>query len=312
MTKALSLGIDIGGTNTAYGVVNEQGEILYQNSIATKGYVTAYLYVDALYRHIVQNVPPQYLKEVKGIGIGAPSANYYRGTIEHAPNMEWTGIIPLKSLIEDRFKLQTWVTNDANAAAMGEMLYGAAKDMRDFIMVTLGTGVGSGFVSNGKLIYGHDGFAGELGHVIAVREGRACGCGRRGCLETYTSATGIVVTAKEFLDFDNKESELRLRKNISAKDIFEAALNQDEMALSIFEFTGKILGQTLADAVAITSPEAIILFGGLAKAGNILFEPTKKYLESNLLNLYQGKVRLIPSLLKESDVAILGAAALVE
>jgi glucokinase len=190
-------------------------------------------------------------------------------------------------------------------------MYGAAKGMNDFIMVTLGTGVGSGFVANGKIIYGNDGFAGELGHVIAVRDGRLCGCGRKGCLETYTSATGIVRTAHEFLQIKTIESTLRNIEKITSKDIYEAAVIGDEIALAIFEFTGKILGQSLADAIAITSPEAIILFGGLAQAGKIIFEPTQKYMEENLLKIYQGKVKLLSSELKESDAAILGAASLI-
>ena len=309
--KTLSLGIDIGGTNTAYGIVSQDGDIYGRFRMSTKGYATPALYVDALFDEINTHVPKEWLEQVKGIGIGAPSANYYRGTIEHAPNLEWKGIIPLRDLVKSKFGLSVQVTNDANAAAMGEMMYGAAKDMKDFIMVTLGTGVGSGFVSNGNVIYGHDGFAGELGHVIAVRDGRMCGCGRKGCLETYTSATGIVITAHEFLAQYSGQSALKNLDKISSKSLHEAALLGDELALSIFYFTGKILGQTLADAVAITSPEAIILFGGLAQAGPFIFEPVQKYMELNLLNLYQGKVKLLPSQLAENDVAILGAAALV-
>jgi glucokinase (EC 2.7.1.2) len=214
-------------------------------------------------------------------------------------------------LFEEEFHIPVKVTNDANAAAMGEMKYGAAVGVRDFLMVTLGTGVGSGFVSNGELIHGHDGFAGELGHVIAVRNGRSCGCGRNGCLETYCSATGIVRTATEMLQNYEGESLLKNFDNISAKDIAYSAQKNDTLAVKIFDDTARILGQTLADAVAITSPQLIVLFGGLAQAGDVLFTPLKKYVEDNLLNLYQNKINIIPSKLPESDAAVLGSAALV-
>jgi glucokinase len=307
---SLALGIDIGGTNTIYGVVNEQGEVLVQGEISTKGHTTADEFIDTLFFKFNEVCSTEMYANVVRIGVGAPNGNYYSGNIEHAANLEWKGIIPLAKLVEEKFNRPTKITNDANAAAMGEMMYGAAKGMNDFIMVTLGTGVGSGFVANGKLIYGHDGFAGELGHVISIRDGRKCGCGRKGCLETYTSATGIVTTANEFLQQTSQESSLRLLKDISSKDIFKAAQQKDAIAMEIFNYTGKILGQTLADAVAITSPEAIILFGGLAQAGSFIFEPTQKAMEENLLINYKGKVKLIPSLLKDSNVAILGSAAL--
>ncbi|MBL7765433.1 MAG: ROK family protein [Chitinophagaceae bacterium] len=310
MMQMLTLGIDIGGTNTAFGVVNEEGVILEQGEMPTKGYAQPEDYVTALYQSVQLTISQDYLSQVKGIGVGAPSANYYQGTIEHAPNMEWRGIIPIGRLIEEQFKLPVKVTNDANAAAMGEMMYGAARGMKDFIMVTLGTGVGSGFIANGNLIYGHDGFAGELGHVNAVRNGRACGCGRKGCLEAYTSATGVVKTAIEMLASDT-QSLLHQHQSLDSKLIFDAALAGDTLAKDVFEYTGQILGQTLADAVAITSPEAIILFGGLAKAGELIFEPTRRAMEENLLNLYQGKIKLLASELKESDAAITGAAALI-
>lgn len=306
-----SIGIDIGGTNSAFGIVDKKGRIIFEGSIPTNEFLLVEDFTEALHKVLFPAIEKYGPKQIKGIGIGAPNGNFYNGSIEFAPNLQWKGIIPLAKLFEEKFQLPSVVTNDANAAAIGEMMYGAAKGMKDFIMVTLGTGVGSGFVANGKMIYGHDGFAGELGHTIAIRDGRLCGCGRKGCLETYTSATGIVTTAYEFLLNNNTESLLRDKENLSAKTIYEAAVKGDVLALQIFEYTGKILGESLADAVAITSPEAIILFGGLAQAGNYIFEPTYKYMQENLLVIYKDKVKLLPSELKESDVAILGAAALV-
>lgn len=306
-----SVGIDIGGTNCVLGIVDQMGQIVFEHKLRTTEYELVEQFVEASY----EILHPELLKigyvNCKGIGIGAPNGNFYKGTVEFAPNLLWKGVLPLRTLFTERFEVNVVVTNDANAAAIGEMTYGVAKGMRDFIMVTLGTGVGSGFVANGKMIYGHDAFAGELGHVIAIRDGRECGCGRKGCLETYTSATGIVRTAKEFIQKENYSSILASKSDLTSKDIFDAATQNDKLALDIFEYTGKILGQTLADAVAITSPEAIILFGGLAQAGKFIFEPTSKYLEANLLKIYQGKVKLLPSSLKESDAAILGAASLV-
>jgi glucokinase len=306
-----SIGIDIGGTNCVMGIVDKRGVILFETKIKTTDFEHVEEIVDACFSLLQPEIEKLSIEECKGIGIGAPNGNYYSGCIEFAPNLRWKGIIPLAKLFEEKFKLPSLLTNDANAAAIGEMIYGAAKGMKDFIMVTLGTGVGSGFVANGQLIYGHDGFAGELGHVIAVRDGRLCGCGRKGCLETYTSATGIVKTANEFLFNSSRESLLRDIDSITSKDIFDAAVKGDEVALEIFEFTGKILGQSLADAIAITSPEAIILFGGLAQAGEYIFTPTKKHMEENLLVIYKEKVKILPSQLKESDAAILGSAALV-
>lgn len=307
----LRLGIDIGGTNTAIGIVNEQSHIIWSSNIPSKGYENVQAFIKAIYHIVKNNVTQDEFDQICSIGVGAPNGNYYTGNIEFAPNLEWKGVIPLAKLLESFFEKKVVVSNDANAAAMGELLYGAAKEMKDFIVVTLGTGVGSGFVANGKLIYGHDGFAGELGHVIAVREGRQCGCGRKGCLEAYTSATGIVITAKEMLINYTHDTILH-NKLITAKDIFDAAALNDHLALKIFDYTGKILGQTLADAVAITSPEAIILFGGLAKAGDYILLPTQKYFEENLLSIYQNKVKLLLSSLPDADAAILGAAALCD
>ena len=306
-----SIGIDIGGTNSMMGIVDKMGNILFEAELITNDYELIEDFADACYKLLYPEINKLGFQEFRGLGIGAPNGNYYQGTIEFAPNLRWKGVVPLAKIFSQKFNLNTTVTNDANAAAIGEMMHGAAKGMNDFIMVTLGTGVGSGFVANGKMMYGHDGFAGELGHTIAVRDGRLCGCGRKGCLETYTSATGIVRTANEFLETKTISSSLRNLTTITSKNIYDAAVKGDFLSLEIFEFTGKILGQSLADAIAITSPEAIILFGGLAQAGKFIFEPTRKYMEQNLLKIYQGKVKLLPSELKESDAAILGAASLI-
>lgn len=306
-----SIGIDIGGTTTVMGVVNKLGDILFEAELFTTTFNLFEDLVEACYQALRPEIEKRGRHSFKGIGIGAPNANYIKGTIEHAPNLKWKGVVPLVATFEQKFEMAVVVTNDANAAAIGEMMYGAAKGMTDFIMITLGTGVGSGIVSNGKIIYGHNSFAGEIGHTTAVRDGRLCGCGKKGCLETYASATGIVRTAQEFLDTSQEDSLLRKMDKISSKAIFEAAKQNDKLALEIFDYTGKILGQSLADAVAFTEPEAIILFGGLAQAGKYLFEPTKKYMEANLLPIYREKVKLLPSELKESDAAILGAASLI-
>lgn len=301
------LGIDIGGTNTKYGLVDNNGQIHIQGSISTIGHAGPGAFVTALHAEI-QKVAGGI--KITGIGVGAPNGNINTGEIIFAPNMPWRGIIPLAKLLETAFGVPTILTNDANAAAIGEMKFGAAKGIKDFILVTLGTGVGSGFVANGQLIYGHDGFAGELGHMIAIRNGRICGCGRKGCLEAYTSATGIVKTAHEWLEA-GKESTLSKSATITSEGIYKAAVAGDAMAIDLLGYTGSILGMTLADAVAVTSPEAIIFFGGLAQAGDLLLGHVKNHLEANLLNIYQNKIKILPSALPGSDSAILGAAALV-
>ena len=309
MTKELVLGIDIGGTNTVWGIVDARGHILSTGKISTKGHPNPETFMQALHTSVKAGASVELIPQITGIGIGAPNGNYYSGCIEFAPNLEWKGVIPLKDLSEKHFQIKTRITNDANAAALGEMQYGAARGMKDFIMVTLGTGVGSGFVANGALIYGHDGLAGELGHVIAVRNGRSCGCGRKGCLETYTSATGVVRTAQELLENYPGKSLLQ-NVPLSSKEIANAAEKGDELSIQIFDFTAQILGQSLADAVAITSPGAIILFGGLAQSGELLMKPLKKYFEENLLSIYRNKVQILSSQLPESDAAVLGAAGL--
>ena len=307
----IALGIDIGGTNTVFGIVNRRGEILAQGSMPTSVYATVAFYIEALRLNVLPLIEAAGRDRIIGAGVGAPNANYYTGEIADAANLPWKGTIPLARLVTDALGLKTIITNDANAATIGEMMYGAAKGMKDFILVTLGTGLGSGFVANGQLIYGHDGFAGELGHVIAVRDGRECGCGRNGCLETYASANGIVRTAGIWLSARGDESVLRTHgAALSAKHITEAARAGDGLALELFDYTGKILGQCLADTVAITSPEAIILFGGLTEAGPLIFEPTKRHMEEAMLRNYRNKVALLPSALPHADAAILGASAL--
>ncbi len=308
--QSLAIGIDIGGTNTVFGFVDRDGNISAKGSMPT-GSGGAEAFVAALCAALKPQIARVDKAQVAGIGIGAPNGNIYTGEVLNAANLSWESRVPLAQMMQEQLGVPTRVTNDANAATVGEMIYGAAKGMKDFIMVTLGTGVGSGFVANGQLIYGHDGFAGELGHVIAVREGRPCGCGRHGCLETYTSASGMVRTAEEWLANRSEASQLRNLQPLTAAAITQAALEGDSLAQELFAFTGRMLGQTLADTVAITSPEAIILFGGLSKAGSLIFEPVKASLEASLLSIYRGKVRVLPSGLPDGDAAILGAAALV-
>lgn len=305
----LAVGIDIGGTNTVFGLVNESGKCLVQNAIKTGDYPAVEDFVNEVQKGVNTLISKFNDSEIVGMGIGAPNANYYTGTIEHAPNLKWKGVVHLVNLFEAYFDFPISLTNDANAAAMGERIYGAAKGVNDLAMVTLGTGLGSGFVVNGELVYGHDGFAGELGHVIVEKNGRLCGCGNKGCLETYASATGIVKTAKEFLKNSN-DSVLSDLPEITSKAIADAALQGDEMALEIFDYTAEKLGFGLASMVAITSPKLIVLFGGLAQAGDLILKPTKKYMEEYLLKTFRGKIDIVPSQLKAADAAILGASSL--
>lgn len=314
MKTDIVVGIDIGGTNTDFGVVDREGNSHFKHSIRTDEYEDVEPFLDELTVKIKEWIHSNKKSIVfKGIGVGAPNGNYFTGAIEFAPNLKWKGVIPLVELIKQRMNFPVVLTNDANAAAIGEMIYGAAKGMKDFIVITLGTGLGSGIVVNGELLYGHDGFAGELGHTVVFPEGRVCGCGKRGCLETYASATGISKTAIEMLEKSNETSLLRdiPKDQMSSEKIFYAAKKNDKMALECFEYTGKILGMKLADAIAFSSPEAIILFGGLANSGDYIFTPTKKYMEYYLLPIYRNKVKLLPSLLKKENAAVLGAAALV-
>lgn len=313
MEKPYVVGMDIGGTNTVFGVVDSRGNVLASDSVKTQQYTEVSEYVDAVCKKLLPLLQ-QFggAEKIKGMGVGAPNGNYYSGTIEFAPNLPWKGVIPLAAMFEERLGIPTALTNDANAAAIGEMTYGAARGLKDFIMITLGTGVGSGIVINGQLVYGHDGFAGELGHVVVDPAGRQCGCGRKGCLETYCSATGVARTAREFLAARTDASLLRNipAGSIVSKDVYDAAVQGDKLAQEIFEFTGNILGEALADAIAFSSPEAIILFGGLAKSGDYIMKPIMKAMENNLLNIYKGKAKLLVSELKDSDAAVLGASAL--
>ena len=314
MEKPYVVGIDIGGTNTVFGIVDARGTIIASSSIKTSGYPTVEEYADEVCKNLLPLIIANGgVDKIRGIGVGAPNGNYYTGTIEFAPNLPWKGILPLAAMFEERLGIPTALTNDANAAAIGEMTYGAARGMKDFIMITLGTGVGSGIVINGQMVYGHDGFAGELGHVIMRRNnGRQCGCGRQGCLEAYASATGVARTAREYLEIRKDESVLRDLDpdEITSKDVYDAAMKNDKIALEIFEATGSMLGEAFADFVAFSSPEAIILFGGLTKAGDLIMNPIKRSMEKNMLKVYAGKTKLLFSQLKESDAAVLGASAL--
>ena len=288
---------------------------MYSGSIKTGKYSEIEEYVSALAQGLKQVIDQAGGPEkIKGIGVGAPNGNFFNGCIEFAPNLPWKGKIPLAQMISEAVDgIPVALTNDANAAAIGEMTYGAARGMKDFIVITLGTGVGSGIVIGGNLVYGHDGFAGELGHVIVRRNnGRLCGCGRQGCLEAYTSATGVARTAREYLEIRKDESVLRDLDpaEITSKDVYDAAMKNDKIALEIFEATGTMLGEAFADFIAFSSPEAIILFGGLTKAGDLLMNPIKRALDKNILKIYAGKTKLLFSQLKESDAAVLGASAL--
>lgn len=308
-----AIGIDIGGTNTKYGLVNHRGEILEKGELKTEGYESIEVFIDAMYNVLTPIIEKnKHLGTVKGIGIGAPNGNFYTGTVDYAPNLQWKGVLPIVKLVTERFGVPSALTNDANAAAVGEMMYGAARGMRDFIMITLGTGVGSGIVANGQLVYGHDGFAGELGHTIIRHGGRPHWSTKLdGSLEAYCSATGIVLTAKELLASGNEPSSLRDLTEITSKHIYESAMSGDKIAQETYRFTGQVLGEALANFIMFSSPEAIILFGGVIKAGDLLMKPTKEHMEKNLLPIFQNKIRLVFSELKEADAAILGASALV-
>ena len=313
MDKPYVIGVDLGGTNTVFGIVDARGNVVVNASIKTAVHNEIELYLDDLVvglNMLIEQVGGK--DKIRGIGVGAPNGNYFNGSIEFAPNLPWKGKIPLAQMIQERIGIPVALTNDANAAAIGEMTYGAASGMKDFIVITLGTGVGSGIVVGGQLVYGHDGFAGELGHMIVRRNGRMCGCGRQGCLETYTSATGVARTAREYLSIRSDESLLRSVDvdAITSKDVYDAAMQGDALALEIFEATGAILGESFADFVTFSSPEAIILFGGLTKSGDLLMNPIKHHMEKNLLPIYKGKTKLLFSQLKESDAAVLGASAL--
>ena len=314
MEKPYVIGVDMGGTGTKFGIVDTMGNILGQGSIPTPDYPEINDYIDALYEGLLPLIEEVGgFSQIKGIGIGAPNGNYYTSSIEFAPNLPWKGVVPLGNLLKAKFQVPAVVTNDANAAAIGEMTYGVARGMKNFIIITLGTGVGSGIVINGDLVYGHDGFAGELGHTTIRRtNGRLCGCGKKGCLETYASATGVARTAREIMETSTEESTLRKLdvNKITSKDVYDAAILGDKVAIEIFKTTGTILGEAFADFVAFSAPEAIVLFGGLAQAGDLIMKPIKDGLDNNVLPMWRGKIKVLPSNLKASDAAILGASAL--
>lgn len=315
MSKPYVVGLDIGGTNTVFGIVDARGQVVASDSVKTTKHANFDDYLVDLHDGLSRLIKINDLEDqIQGIGIGAPNGNYYTGEIQNPPNLPWGLVIPLAEKVSKVFNgIPVAVTNDANAAALGEMTYGAARGMKDFIMITLGTGVGSGIVINGQLVYGSDGFAGELGHVVVKRHnGRVCGCGRTGCLEAYCSATGVARTAREFLEIRQEESLLRNldMDAITSKDVYDAAMAGDKLAKEIYTYTGTILGEALADFVTFSSPQAIILFGGLAKSGELLLGPVREAFNKNILNIFKGKTKILVSELKEGDAAVLGASAL--
>ena len=311
--KPYVLGIDIGGTNTVFGIVDARGNVIASSSIKTGKHADFNDYLDVLYSeasHLIE--ANEATDKIQGIGIGAPNANYYTGEINNAANLPWKDV-KLAQLVSEKFGIPVAVTNDANAAALGEMTYGAARGLKDFIMITLGTGVGSGIVINGQVVYGHDGLAGELGHLIIKRNnGRLCGCGRTGCLEAYCSATGVARSAREFLEIRTEPSILRNLpiEEITSKDVYDAAIQGDQIAKDIFNYTGTLLGEAMADMTVFSSPEAFILFGGLAKSGELLLRPMREAMDRTMLSAFKGKPKIILSELKEADAAVLGASAL--
>ncbi|MEM8964834.1 MAG: ROK family protein [Bacteroidota bacterium] len=313
--KNVALGIDIGGTNTKFGFVDREGNMYAETSVSTVKTVPGD--VDAYLKYVYEEV--EKLREtvneelnIVGCGIGAPNGNYFTGTIEYAPNLTFQGVVPIIELFQKYYDVPMVLTNDANAAAIGEMIYGGAKGMKNFIMITLGTGLGSGFVVNGDLIYGHDGFAGEMGHIMNNPKGRTCGLGRKGCLEAYVSATGIKRTVFKLLADMTEETPLRdiTFNDLTAAKITELAMQGDPVADAAFDYTAELLGRKLSDMVAIFSPQAIFLLGGLAKAGDFLFKPTKKYMEEHMFEIFKNKVSILPSALEDRNAAVLGSSAL--
>lgn len=312
--REIVIGIDIGGTNTVFALIDREGNIIAKSSFGTDGYKTFESFIEELTSNLRKLLTEQDQDiNLIGIGIGAPNSNYYKGTIDNAANLKWKGVLPVVEMLKSKFDLPAFLTNDANAAAIGEMVFGAAKHMKDFIVITLGTGLGSGFMVNGKLMYGSTSFAGELGHIIIENNGRQCGCGRKGCLETYVSSPGITITVVEILKDTKVDSSLRNVPvgDINSKLIYEAAVNNDKVAIEAFDYTSRLLGKSLADTVQITSPEAIFLFGGLALAGDFIIKPTEKYMNQYLMNNFKGTVKLMRSGIEENNAAVLGTAALV-
>lgn len=306
MDNKFALGIDIGGTNTAYGIVNQDSTILFENSCKTKDFNDPKDLVDFIYSDLAEN---GFENKILGISVGAPNGNHFTGNIEFAPNLAWKGIVPISAMFMNIFKVQCSLTNDANAAAIGEMLFGKARGMKDFVTITLGTGLGSGVIANGKLVYGHDGLAGEYGHIRVIPNGRLCGCGRKGCLETYASSTGVVRSITE-LDSDHKaQSKLLNIENPTSQDVSELAEEGDLFAIEILDFTANILGSALADFICFSSPEAYILFGGCAKSGEVFAQRVKEAMEENVLKIYENKVKILISDLQDRNAAVLGTAA---
>jgi glucokinase len=313
MIREVVAGVDIGGTNTVFGLVDKKGKIIAESNLTTTDYPKINNFVSALVAAINGLLSRKSGYTLTGIGIGAPNANYHKGTIELAPNLAWKGIVPLADLIRKKIRVPVILTNDANAAAMGEMIFGGAKKMKDFIVLTLGTGLGSGIVINGQMVYGHTGFAGELGHTIIVPGGRDCGCGRHGCFETYGSASGLVKTVLYMLSEMREDSILRKipPAEMTSKKIAEAAAKKDPIALEAIDFTAERIAFGIINAIVFSSPEAVFLFGGLAKAGDMLFIPVRKYVEQNVQPIFRGTVKILPSGISESNAAVLGAAALI-
>lgn len=313
-SKPYVVGIDMGGTNTVFGIVDARGLVVASNSIKTRKHAKFEDYINELCTELNRLITDNNLVDkIYGIGVGAPNANYFTGMIEDGVNLPWPTPIPFAKMLSEKMGVPVAITNDANAAAIGEMTYGAARGLKDFIMITLGTGVGSGIIINGQLVYGHDGFAGELGHMIVKRNnGRLCGCGRTGCLEAYCSATGVARSAREFLEVRTEPSLLREIPidQITSKDVYDAAMQGDQIAKDIFDYTGTILGEALADMMVFSSPQAFILFGGLAKSGDLLMKPLVEAMDRSMLSLFRGKPKVIMSELKEADAAVLGASAL--
>ena len=316
--KPYVIGLDLGGTNAVFGIVDQRGDIKATTAIKTQQYDTAEAFIEASVNALMPIIDQVGgIEKIRSMGIGAPNGNFYNGTIEIAPNIKWAHdcIVPLGKMFSDKLNgIPVAVTNDANAAAIGEMVYGVARGMKNFIVITLGTGVGSGIVVNGQLIYGSDGFAGELGHVTMVRgeEGRMCGCGRKGCLETYCSATGVARTARELLDKTSRPSLLRDIKpdDITSLDVSIAAGKGDELAKEIYEFTGKMLGEACADFATFCSPEAFIFFGGMTKAGDLIMDPIRRAYDEHVMSIYKGKAQFLVSGLDGASAAVLGASAI--
>ena len=311
--KKVVAGVDIGGTNTVFGIVDHEGKVLAEGHLKTTDYPVVTDFVKAFSAALKKLIATKKDIELTGIGIGAPDANFHRGTIEHAPNLAWKGIVPLADMVKKEMKVPVVLTNDANAAAMGEMVFGGAKGMKDFVVLTLGTGLGSGIVVDGKLVYGHTGFAGEVGHMTVVSNGRVCGCGRKGCFEAYASATGLVKTVSLLISEMRDESPLRELppSKLTSKAIAEAAAKGDPIAVKAMEYTAEKLGFGIVNTIVFTSPEAIFLFGGLAQAGELLFKPVREYLKKNNYVLFKNTVKILPSGISESNGAVLGAAALI-